>query len=353
MTSRAMRTKRTRKPMPNNNDVTIEEVLDRRKDFSNEDGILFKASVSPKSWDEDTKSATFIMSAETEDRHRDVVVQEGINLEQFNKNPIAFFNHRSWETPIGSWDDVKTVNGRPKRTEGRMVFCEDGVDENADKVARHVAAGTLRAASIGFRPLKMSRIEDDEGNWTYGYKFDEVELYECSVVTVPAVREALIKGAGNISEIISPEVVEEFLEHLKENKAVAELVNKELFEQAYRSATGNKQTVALETSVQIEGLDEFRDLVKRAEVARSEAEETTTSTIEQMTADLETKINSTLEEFADDVDADDEKKSAMTSMIERIKSVFTPKEEKPKLASDEAKSAVGKKLKELEIDLAI
>lgn len=346
--------------MPDKNEVSIDEVMEKRKEFTNDDGILFKAMSSPKSWDPETRSANFIMSAETEDRHRDVVVQAGINLEQFSKNPIAFFNHRSHETPIGQWDGIKQVAGRPKRTEGRMVFCDEGVDEMADRVARHVETGTLRAASIGFRPLKMSRIEDDEGNWTYGYKFDEIELYECSVVTVPAVREALVKGAGDISEVMSPEVVEEFLEHLKSNPAVAQMVDKQLFESAYREATGNKSSVeTLTMSLDATGFAaEFKDaleptILRMEKAAGIEPEVEDDPVVEDpVIKEMETAVSDLVEKVSPQIEEieDEERKGGIASIIDGLKSLFKSEPEAPKLASEEDKKALQQKIKEMEIE---
>lgn len=350
--------------MPKFVEVSVDEVMEHRKSFANDDGVLFKAIVSKSSWDQEARSATFIMSAETEDRHRDIVVQSGIKLDTFMTNPVALFNHNSWGTPIGTWSDIKQVNGRPKRTEGVFTAAPEGVDDMADKVARHIDAGTIKAASIGFRPLKMSRIDDDEGNWTYGYKFDEIELYECSIVTIPAVREALMKGAGNIKEIMSPEVVEEFLEHLKKNPAIAQMVDKQLFEDAYREATGNRTSrqvmIGVDTRDTKSFLKSFEALVARAEKAAGiQNAPAPEAPVDEITKELEKGIAAVLEEAMPKVDdvVDEERKTAIQSLIDGIKGMFAkdaPKErqdpapEQPAIAPESVKDALRERLAAVE-----
>jgi hypothetical protein len=237
-----------------------------------------------------------------------------------------------------------------------MLFCDEGVDETADKVARHVASGTIKAASIGFRPLKMSRIEDDEGNWTYGYKFDEIELYECSVVTVPAVREALVKGAGNLKEVMSPETIEEFLEHLKKNPAVAALVNKELFESVFREVTGNKTSIILPDEEKqanrintIEGLVTSlgKDIASIKEHLEVSDTEKTEDPVSELVDEFQTevgKLAETVTEKAKEIDADGN--SILSDLVTRIKSVFGANQE-PKRATEEQKQAALERFKAL------
>lgn len=338
--------------------ITIDEVINTRKDFANDDGVIFKAHVTKTSWNKDERSAVFVMSAETVDRHRDVVVQSGIELEHFNKNPIGLFNHRSWDTPIGLWSDLKIVNGKLKRMEGKHTFVDKGIDDTADKVARHVEVGTLRACSIGFKPKKVERIMDDEDHWTHGFKFILTELFEGSVCTIPAVREALVKGAGNIKEILSPEVVEEFLEHLKSNPAVAALVDKSMFEFAEREATGNKTitTVTIDTSAInetfLKAIGEYTDRIEKVAEKISSNDVEIKTDLDPVAKELEDGVSAVVEKAQTDIETidDENRKSKLLKIVDSVKSLFAPVEEEVKLATDEQKTALKEKLKELEID---
>lgn len=245
-------------------EVEFAEVLEMRKDVAR-DGVIYRAAAMPASYDDKARSARFVMSVEELDSYGDIVVQSGIDRSRFDKNPVALFGHRSWDAPIGTWSDIKTVRSSPKRTEGTLTFVEEGVDDVADRIAKHVKAGSLKACSIGFRGKKVERIRDDNDMWTGGYTFHEVELYECSVVTIPAVTNALVKGATEGADIVTPEVIEEFLEHLKAHPAVAKMVNRDLYHDVYREITGNKSISVGALELSVEGLERLEDIVKRAE----------------------------------------------------------------------------------------
>ena len=339
--------------MPKKIEISEDEIISKRKDTTNDDGVIFKASVGPGSWDKESRSATFVMSAETEDSYNDVVMQSGIDLTRFDKNPIAFFNHQSFGTPIGTWGDIKTVRSSPKRTEGKMTFVDEGIDDMADKVARHVAGGSIKAASIGFRSKKAEKILDEEGNWSrYGYKFTEIELYECSVVTVPAVREALVKGNGDIKEFMSPEVIEEFLEHLKANPAIAQLVDKELYESAYQEATGNKLhslgTVGID--VDTSGIEKILadHTQKITDIINSEPKDEDLP--DPLVKQLEDGLDEVLKNAAVEIEEidDDDRKSTLSTIVESIKSIFTKVPEEPAVASQESKDALMERMKKFE-----
>jgi HK97 family phage prohead protease len=347
--------------MPKKIEVSVDEVLDARKDFSDGEGGIYKAHISPRSWNDEERSAIFVMSAETEDRYRDIVVQSGIDTTHFEKNPVALFGHRSWDMPIGTWSDLRMVKASPRRTEGKLTFTAEGTDDMADRTARNVKAGVLKACSIGFRPRMVEKILDPEGNWTYGYKFAESELFECSVVSIPAVREALIKGAGNLKEIIEPEVIEEFLEHLKANPAIAKMIDRSLYEDVYREATGNKTTSILTTSIELDtkSLERLESIAARMEKAatgvverdgESEVIEHTRQDPEPdpVAKELELNVEGFLKDFAPKVEEIDEpeRKGALTKLMDGIRSLFKAEEPTPPAEPEKADPSVQKALAE-------
>lgn len=324
--------------MPKKIEVSIDEVLGKRKDISDDNGVLYKAHIGPRSWNDEERSATFVMSAETSDSYGDIVMQAGIDTQaRFATNPVALFGHRSWDMPVGDWSDLRMVRASPKRTEGKLTFTDAGVDEVADRVARNVKAGKLRAASIGFVPKRVERILDDDGEWRapWGYIFHECELYECSVVTIPAVREALIKGAGGKAEdIVSPEVIEEFLTHLKANPGLAKMINRDLYEGVYREITGNKITSIGSVGIELDvkSLDRLESITKRMEAAAEivakgeqvEVEEVDEPEIDEIAKELEINVEGFLKDFQPKVDEIDEpeRKSTLTKLMDGIRGLF-------------------------------
>ena len=120
--------------------VSLDEFFARRKSISR-DGIAFKATKAPASWNKDTRTARFVMSTQGKDRDGDVIYTRGIDLSEFNKNPICLLNHRSSD-PIGQWENVKKA---AESMEGDAVLAPEGTTSDVDKAAGLIGAGILRA----------------------------------------------------------------------------------------------------------------------------------------------------------------------------------------------------------------
>ena len=90
---------------------------------------------------------------------------------------------------------LRSAGPSPSRRErGRLVarikFASD-VYAFAAPIEKLVAAGYLRATSVGFRPLEPAAFDQQRG----GYNYSKVELLEVCVVPIPANAHALIEGA--------------------------------------------------------------------------------------------------------------------------------------------------------------
>jgi HK97 family phage prohead protease len=114
------------------------------------------------------------------DREGDVVVPEGIELTNYRKNPVVLWAHDYQSLPVATCTAINVVPGRGLRARFRWL---DG-DPFADRVRRAWDAGVVRAASIGFAPL---RVEPNDA----GYTYTRSELLEWSLVPVPANPEAV------------------------------------------------------------------------------------------------------------------------------------------------------------------
>lgn len=239
--------------------VSVDEFIASQKGAV-KDGMVLKAFKSPSSWDPASRTARFTLSAQVEDRDRDVIYQEGLSTEAFERNPVAlmFHNGRSW--PIGQWSDVtKNLTGRPKRTEATLNLMAEGEEPDADRAARHIAAGTLRTCSIGFIPIDVRRREIPEDKrdtyWYPGYEIIEAELVEASIVPVPSLREALVKAAGAQGDddfIAAREVIEQVLDTWARHPETGLMIPRAEFETAWKSATGNRTVVTKETPEPVE-----------------------------------------------------------------------------------------------------
>lgn len=220
-----------------------------RKHFARDDGVVLKAlpaaMVEKAKFDKAAGTIRFIMSAEVEDRDRDIVVQAGLDTTEFEKNPVAPWGHQARDMPVGQWSDItKTLTGRPKRTEGTLKLTKG--EPQADRLALHLEAGSIRACSIGFMPKSIERREvPDEIKDDYfypGYLIHEAELYECSPCSIPANPAALAKAAA-AGDALSREIIEQVLDcwDLKDGL----IMPRKAFEDAHRDAGPAKTTIVV------------------------------------------------------------------------------------------------------------
>lgn len=152
---------------------------------------------------EKTRTIEFVFSDETRDSYGTVFPVDGWDLDRFNKNGIAFYQHASYSSDpdmaIGSaraWVDGK-------RLLGSITFEEKELNPTADKIFRKYLAGTLKGVSIRFNPLEQGRwgVGDEaiDGK-TPTYYFGRRELVEISSVSLPSNKNALVRSIGKETE---------------------------------------------------------------------------------------------------------------------------------------------------------
>jgi len=142
------------------------------------------------------RQVKFIFSTDSKDRHGTRIAPEGWRLDNFNKNGIASFQHRAYGDP-----DPDMIIGKAQawKSDGRLVgtidFETKEVNALADKLYKKVQAGTLNAVSVGFVEHNGHWGQDEERGHpeeeSDTYYFDDIELMEISLVTVPSNPEAL------------------------------------------------------------------------------------------------------------------------------------------------------------------
>lgn len=123
-----------------------------------------------------------VISAGTVDRAGDVVVQKGIGLDNYLKNPVVLWNHKK-DYPVGNAIKIKRVGDV---TEALVEFFPEGTDETADRICRMVKAGGINGVSIGFDPLEAKPIKGG------GVEVTRCDLMEFSFVTIPCHADALV-----------------------------------------------------------------------------------------------------------------------------------------------------------------
>jgi HK97 family phage prohead protease len=156
-----------------------------------------KAARPGGSFNQEQRSMRFIMSAEVQDRDGDIVMVNGIDTEQFEKNAVALWGHNH-SAVTGAWVDLVKVSGRPKRMEGTHQWAEEGTSPEVDKTFSLARQGFLKACSIGFMVnwKDAEGLFDDDDNFS-GIKFNTSGLLECSLCAIPANQAALAKMASS------------------------------------------------------------------------------------------------------------------------------------------------------------
>jgi HK97 family phage prohead protease len=121
-------------------------------------------------------------SSAFQDRHRDIIRQEGMDLSNYQKNPVVLFGH-DHDMPIAKVESIGLNNGR---VEALVQFPPEGTSAKSDEVYRLIKAGIINAVSVGMRIKRFETMDDG------GWDIIESELYELSFVSVPANADALV-----------------------------------------------------------------------------------------------------------------------------------------------------------------
>ena len=137
-----------------------------------------------KAVSEDKRIIRGVATTPSPDRVGDIVEPMGVTF----KNPLPLLWQHKHDKPVG------TVKFRTPTEEGiefeaeLPVIREPGVlKDRVDEAWQCVTAGLVTGVSIGFRPLEYSFL--DEG----GMRFTKTEVYELSLVTIPANAEATLQ----------------------------------------------------------------------------------------------------------------------------------------------------------------
>lgn len=125
---------------------------------------------------------SFILSTEEINCYNIRIKTAGIKLSQFNQNPIMLYMHQRGNV-IGGWENLRVEDSKLL---GDADF--DLEDVFAKNIARKVDRNYLRATSIGVTDYVY---HFEKAGDTEILVMDECELYEVSIVDVPANRSAL------------------------------------------------------------------------------------------------------------------------------------------------------------------
>jgi len=142
-----------------------------------------------KAVDEKSRTIEGVATTPAVDRVGDIIEPLGVKYD----NPMPFLWQHFHDEPIG------TVNFEPPTKNGvkftaKLPLIEEAgkLKDRIDEAWQSIKAGLVRAVSIGFRPLEFAFMENG------GIRYNEVEVYELSAVTIPANSEALITSIKSV-----------------------------------------------------------------------------------------------------------------------------------------------------------
>lgn len=179
----------------------VAKILDPRfRELAPEEGARGFTGFEVKGVDEDRRTVTALVSSASVDRYGEIVLPEAFaeHLDRFMANPVLVAGHaygteNGDPTVIGQWTDLKITS---EGLIGTALFMHD--DELAEKYFKRYVQKAMRAFSVGFltRAYEMRDHKMSDGRTQRIRVFTEVELIEISCVTIPANRDAVVRGPG-------------------------------------------------------------------------------------------------------------------------------------------------------------
>ena len=274
------------------------------------------------------------------DRAGDVIEKEAWEkggLDNYTNNPVILFNH-DYNRPIGRATGLET--------DDRGLRIAANISKSAGDVTNLVKEGILRALSVGFRVKDADYIEE-----TDGLKISDAELFEVSVVSVPANQAATFSVAKSfetqseydewkkqfvkITEADKPQDTDDSLSSRNnEMSEKTEDFNLEEFAKKVASETAAKIAMQQAESKASEKADAEKaaeeQAVQEAELEQKKAEvkaivEAGTSGAEELVSDLEKRVNEqydNVEEVVDSLKAELKEKSEEITKIRESKRHF-------------------------------
>lgn len=137
----------------------------------------------------------FVVSTAGVDRDGDRVMQDGWSLDNYRRNPVVLWGHKSDDPPIGRCREINVIDGRLVATVEFVPSHVSSVGAFAEGIRQLCEGGFLFGTSVGFKPLEWVVTDDVErgaDTLSPGVDFTACELLEFSIVSVPANPEALI-----------------------------------------------------------------------------------------------------------------------------------------------------------------
>lgn len=143
------------------------------------------------------RTFTAMITNSAVDRMNEVLLPEGMDVSEFKKNPVVFWNH-DYDKPIGKGTKLT------KTADGWLAAAQIGSTPFAQEIHTLMKEGIVRGVSVGFRTTEeRSPTKQDKAKFGDGVRniISKWKLMEFSVTPMPCNQEALIQSvkAGRFS----------------------------------------------------------------------------------------------------------------------------------------------------------
>ena len=249
-----------------------------------------------KAMSDDEKEAgkmSFVASTDRADRYGDIIDQRGWDLDAYRANPVILLNHDHQSLPIG--------RGNVRITDAGLVIDVefDMADPRAAEIAGKAERGFMNAVSVGFAPLKSTpRAQLPSEHFAFsksgGQFFEQAELLEVSIVTIPANADAVAIAAKNIGFDLKAYIKEQIQTEI--NAMPAPTVSKHILD-----VIEDENTVTVvfakhgdEMSMEEEGMKDEEEEMKGGHYDDEDSEEMKGSKMEEDDEDMKALVKALL-----------------------------------------------------------
>jgi len=155
------------------------------------------------------------ITTETIDRDGEVLISQGMDAGEYEKNPVVFYNH-DYAQPIGKITDIRRAKGK---IDASIEFAQRPEGFNGSYFPEFVESlvdqGIVKGISVGFVPLpggvrKASAKDQEDYGDTVRQVYSKWKLLEVSVAPLPANATALVSAVRK--GVVSLEDAERWLD---------------------------------------------------------------------------------------------------------------------------------------------
>ena len=189
------------------------------------------------------KSDVSVVTTSQVDRDREIIKSEGVDWVSFRKNPVVSFQHKFNEPPVGRSLWQKQVNDGWKAKTQYLDRPEDYPTEKEwlpSTVWHFVKNGVMTGKSVGFLPVKWHEPTKEEKHLNASLIFDQIKIFEYSVVTIPANENAITEEINKGLDFQYKHFADLLGIKIKEVNTKEDIVIKGLSIEDYRKIINNK-----------------------------------------------------------------------------------------------------------------